>query len=923
LTELKKSSSKDDYIIQKIQAYLLLKNQKYSEADGLCTKLLTQGLDHELLCWRGIALAELGLWFAALGDLRLSQDLFPVDSTEKRIEHTTRRACETISEGMQLEGSNFQDFFERAKIYTLKHDFSRAERDLNSAERLKPASLEIRKTKAEIAYASGKLKEALVEINDYLEYQPEDLDAIILKAKIKSDRGRLRTALALLRNATTANRSSELSHLKIAYCRVALRDFHGAIGDFNTVAEINPNACGAFSGRGLAHLEIRNFDAAIDDFEKAIEIGGKNAIYYSQLGEAKLGKASTKEASSHFKMAMKIEPRCWQARLGYARVKNERAKQDDALQIANQLLKRHDHLLDIQQFIGSVHFEKQEFDLAIESFTAAIENCRSNHETGSCYYQRGTAKLENNQILEAAKDFDQSLKLRPFHVGTLAWRGYTNGKLGKWSEAINDLQSAIDMNPMAAEQYKKLGDFIAKHAIQYFETRIDNNPADTNALFSRGMAYLFLNENTKAHLDFEQTLSLDPKHGEAQVRLGTLYLKEDQPKKAYTLLSSAMKTKPSSQALILRAEARLQLGVIQPALLDIRDAIRTSQNNDRLYVRRGELYVAKENWEKALQDFTLSIALNPDNFQAFRNRARLYVQRGAIVEAINDFTMSLHFYPKQPELFAERGKLHLQLEQHEKAASDFETAIGYGPCLQSYVGRALAMSQLDRGQEALIWLTKAIHRFPSKQEWAQLVKTRAEIFLSLGRFERASADARIASKLNPEAEFSADCYYIRALCSYHHNDTEHAIKTLEKANKLDENHKGAELALDWFGKMADAPPAQWQKPPTKIRPTRPKAIDNPQKIAFDQATLDSAVGQVQPPMDLWIVKQDDQEFGPIPFKTIINWATEGRITENSMVFRTDWGKWRSATKILPQLKSAVGFANADQAPQPEATTEKE
>ena len=102
LTETKQSVSEQDRVGQKVQCYLLLKNQKYPEADALATKMLSSGLDHELLCWRGIARAELGLWFSALEDLCLSQEIFPKRSTKKRIDHTTRRACENISEGMVI-----------------------------------------------------------------------------------------------------------------------------------------------------------------------------------------------------------------------------------------------------------------------------------------------------------------------------------------------------------------------------------------------------------------------------------------------------------------------------------------------------------------------------------------------------------------------------------------------------------------------------------------------------------------------------------------------------------------------------------------------------------------------------------------------------------------------------------------------------
>ncbi len=119
---------------------------------------------------------------------------------------------------------------------------------------------------------------------------------------------------------------------------------------------------------------------------------------------------------------------------------------------------------------------------------------------------------------------------------------------------------------------------------------------------------------------------------------------------------------------------------------------------------------------------------------------------------------------------------------------------------------------------------------------------------------------------------------------------------------LNENHEKAELALDWFKDMGAAPPEEWRNPPEKVRPTRPKKADKGTKVSIDEMAF-----QIDPPMDLWLVKHQDEEFGPIPLKTVVDWASDGRISSETFLFRTDWGKWKLASKIIPQLggKSAA------------------
>ena len=928
LAETKNHSPEEENPAQKIRCYLLLLNQKFPEADALATKLLKiTGLDHELLVWRGIARSELGLWTSSLKDLRLSADLFPQEIIEERIRSTTYRACQSLSEGMQLDGGSFNDFLERAGIYLLAKDFARAERDLKLADSIDPDSPSILLPRAKILLLKGANRESLLLIERLLAKKEDDLDAKLLLACAKSETGNQRSALTILRKLTRQKSSEEEVLFKIGFCRMAIRDFHGAINEFDRVLQLNKKSIGAYFHRGVCFAEIRCFDQAVDDLSSADGIEGKNATICAALGNALISKSELKKASRAFKRGLKLEPRCMVARLGLARLKQSRGETAEGLKIATDLLKKNPQSAEILHFVGGLHFQEKEYQESISCFGEAIQHSKSVFQKAGNYYSRGTAELEKGLVAEALADFDTALKLRPGHVGTLVWRGYAAGKSGKWAAAIADLQSAMDINPLAAEQYSKFGELIAGQAIQYFASVIEKNGNESEAFYNRGMAHLFLEEFEQANNDFNKTLSLDPNHPQAQIRLGILRLIGKEAKSAYNHFSAAMKSRPSVTSLLLRADAMLQLGVMGPALLEIRSAINLAGNNDRLYVRRGQLYMARQSFGKAVDDFTLSIALNFDNYQAFRERARLLVCRGEFEEAIADFTMSLHFNSKQPELLTERGKALLVTGQYSDAAADFEMALtsqfsiptdsksedelqrqdfakndgkkrslSNGHLIDAFKGRAIAMSHLGEGSEALIWLTKAIHRFSEKEDWAHLIKARADIFQSLGRFERASADARIVSKLTTDDKVSAECYYLRSLASFYHDDRDHSEKTLIKALHLNPEHADAEQALDWLRNLADTPPAVWRNAPEKIRPTRPGVTGEPLEVS----TLDQLGAKA--PFDLWLVKSAEDEFGPVPLKTVVSWAKEGRLTAQSQLFRTDWGKWQSVLRILREKK---------------------
>ena len=70
--------------------------------------------------------------------------------------------------------------------------------------------------------------------------------------------------------------------------KVELKDYSGAIADFNKAIELNDQyKIFAYFIRGIAKVELKDYRGAILDFNKAMELSPNDASIYSARGYAK------------------------------------------------------------------------------------------------------------------------------------------------------------------------------------------------------------------------------------------------------------------------------------------------------------------------------------------------------------------------------------------------------------------------------------------------------------------------------------------------------------------------------------------------------------------------------------------------------------------------------------------------------------
>jgi len=78
------------------------------------------------------------------------------------------------------------------------------------------------------------------------------------------------------------------SFYKSGKSKYYLKDYRGAIQDYNKAIELDPDHDGAFYWRGLAKGKLEDFRGAIQDYNKVIELNPKHGLAFSDMGLAKI-----------------------------------------------------------------------------------------------------------------------------------------------------------------------------------------------------------------------------------------------------------------------------------------------------------------------------------------------------------------------------------------------------------------------------------------------------------------------------------------------------------------------------------------------------------------------------------------------------------------------------------------------------------
>lgn len=209
------------------------------------------------------------------------------------------------------------------------------------------------------------------------------------------------------------------------------------------------------------------------------------------------------------------------------------------------------------------------------------------------------------------------------------FRGSVLDRIGVNTRAINDLETAVRLQPGNVEYALSLGHAWLKReesdkALATFRTALRLAPGNADVLSGLGSSWFEKGELTRASAFIQRALDIEPSHALALRDRGRIFLLGYQSSRAMEDFTRAMETAPERWDLFLyRGIANFYGARIDDALKDFNAANTLDPNNPRILVNRGEVLGQTGRTEEALADFTTAIEINPGTVEAWYGRGLL------------------------------------------------------------------------------------------------------------------------------------------------------------------------------------------------------------------------------------------------------------------------------------------------------------
>lgn len=901
-----------------LRGYVHLKNLDFARAENDCTQAIHQNWEEaQTYAWRAASRGEQNKWRSAFDDLERACELAGAQRDQYVIllESYAETASDYFREQIKQGNESADLFFERGWIYFRSGKYQKAERDFNQALALESSHPWASVGLAKLHFQHRDLAKDLSEIPDLQAIKDLcnagthgdtacERAALEMRAQLNCADGHMSSAQRDLDRLIELAEDDSKRLVECCRLRSELGDHIKAIEGLTEVLDANPDHYLASLVRGDCYRLIKNYALAISDYSRYLRFYPDDVKALIRRANLYLVTLRLDKAHADLDEAMATDPTNFDAYLIRSQLFLNEDRLDQALSECGKAVRLDNQKPEAFAVLAEIYHRLCDFGRSIEEYSRSVELAQTDEDQAQYLYHRGVAYYELEDFEKAFNDFDRSCTLRPNHSGSWIWKAAACSRMEKWSDAILGLQQAILARPSASGQYQKLGKPVAERAVAFFDRQQQRGHSEVDIFWQRGLAYQFLGKDAEAIKDYTVVLDAKPDDPETLVRRGQVFARQGEHESAVKDFSRAIRNDTSNHgARYCRSISRTALGSVDEARSDLIKAIKIAPQHPRYHIQLAELMQKIGDSRKVIESYDKAILRDPSDPVTYRRRGTAHMQAQNYLQAVRDFTHSLELYPSQMDVMAQRGMAYLKSNQPVLAIEDFELALTHNDKLaKAYSGRAAALAVQGRYEYALIWLTKAIHRFSQPRELAEILFARGKVFFQMGRLAPAVSDfSTVIDLTRKDKKTVAAARYARAIANYHAKKYEKAQKDFRRLSRIRPNDRTIQAALAWFENQDSKSPSFLNEEHKFQRPTRPSVRRRGVKLVESETKWHS-----DPPHDTWIVRTEDKkEYGPVQFQILKTWIRDGRIDVGMKLLRADWSKWKRAEKIFSEI-SPVG-----------------
>lgn len=272
--------------------------------------------------------------------------------------------------------------------------------------------------------------------------------------------------------------------------------------------------------RAKLYMKYNDFSSAVNDMDRAIKVDSLVPEYYLLKAELLKKQDKLKDSKEALDQCMRIDNGNVQARieLGWLALIGKNHKQ--ALDYADEALKRDVHSAEAYYLKGMIFEEKLDTTLAISSFETAVEQ---ENDYFKAYMALGLLNFNKSKTL--AKEYlKNALRIDSNSLEALYAYAMVCQENEDYNEAMETYYKILSIHEYR-EPYFNLGYIHQEYlkvydvAIEKYSKAIEIEPRYVDAYYNRALCYEELKNYKKAETDLKHALKLDPQYTHAAIAL--------------------------------------------------------------------------------------------------------------------------------------------------------------------------------------------------------------------------------------------------------------------------------------------------------------------------------------------------------------------------------------------------------------------
>jgi TonB family protein len=427
-----------------------------------------------------------------------------------------------------------------------------------------------------------------------------------------------------------------------------------------------------------------------------------------RIGNGLIEDSDAQTALLYLEEARKKDPNSIDMLIGLARCYYELKRDDEALALYQQAIAQNPAVWDAQYYLGRIHLENGRYAQAVGPLDNASKLKPDDPDTISSlgmalsksgkgaeaityltritalkryikedFYYLGEAYANDQQWLKAAQSFKDGADIRGTDANGYFYWATMLFNADKLDEALNAYEKArsVDYSVSQSGTFRYLAEIyrlrgIPDKALGHYQSLLQREPNDVEALFQAGYISFKLNQLDQAEGYFRKLVAVDPKHAGGAANLAALQARYNEKhigrneKTPGVTLREVVQANPDSVEAHVNLGAQLITeGIYPEALTTLERAVSLRPNSAAVQYDLGLAQLKEKKYEEAITSNKKALELKPEWADAYNNLGLAYAGLSRWKEAMTAYSEAVRLEPKYAGALYNLGIAYLRLGQ--------------------------------------------------------------------------------------------------------------------------------------------------------------------------------------------------------------------------------------------------------------------